>query len=80
MEPSEEHDLICGVATLTELDLVTTKLLANADRWADLAKAVEHLLSRPGRLRRCMDALQITAEAADQGLAPFHSARFAEHR
>lgn len=28
-------DRVCGVATLTSLDLVTSKLLANADRWAD---------------------------------------------
>jgi hypothetical protein len=26
---------ICGVATLTPLDMATTKLLANSDRWAD---------------------------------------------
>ncbi|MHB8878997.1 MAG: nucleotidyl transferase AbiEii/AbiGii toxin family protein [Myxococcaceae bacterium] len=28
-------DIICGVATLTPLDLAATKLLANSDRWAD---------------------------------------------
>jgi len=28
-------DAICGVATLTPLDMVTSKLLANSDRWAD---------------------------------------------
>lgn len=28
-------DSLCGVTTLTVLDMVTTKLLANADRWAD---------------------------------------------
>lgn len=28
-------DRICGVATLTPLDLAASKLLANADRWAD---------------------------------------------
>jgi hypothetical protein len=28
-------DRICGVATLTPLDMATTKLLANSDRWAD---------------------------------------------
>jgi hypothetical protein len=28
-------DRVCGVATLTELDLATTHLLANSDRWAD---------------------------------------------
>jgi hypothetical protein len=28
-------DLVCGVATLTALDMATSKLLANSDRWAD---------------------------------------------
>lgn len=28
-------DRICGVATLTEVDMVASKLLANSDRWAD---------------------------------------------
>ena len=28
-------DRLCGVATLTPLDMATSKLLANADRWAD---------------------------------------------
>jgi hypothetical protein len=30
-----DGDLLCGVATLTPLDMATSKLLANADRWAD---------------------------------------------
>lgn len=28
-------DRICGVSTLTQLDMVASKLLANSDRWAD---------------------------------------------
>ncbi len=28
-------DTVCGVATLTPLDMATSKLLANADRWRD---------------------------------------------
>lgn len=28
-------DLLCGVATLTPLDMATSKLLANSDRWRD---------------------------------------------
>jgi hypothetical protein len=35
LELPESDDCICGVATLTPLDLVTSKLLANSDRWAD---------------------------------------------
>ena len=91
-EPAQD-DVVCGVATLTPVDMAATKLLANSDRWADdsvdsrdlidlamllptgripapamakaeraygasvsadLAKATDHLLGRPGRLRQCM--------------------------
>ena len=34
-EPSGPADRIAGVATLTPLDMAASKLLANADRWAD---------------------------------------------
>jgi hypothetical protein len=34
-DPPGQHDRLCGVATLTPLDMVTSKLLANSDRWAD---------------------------------------------
>ncbi len=30
-----EGDQICGIATLSPLDMITGKLLANSDRWAD---------------------------------------------
>jgi hypothetical protein len=94
-EPARS-DSICGVATLTPLDMATSKLLANSDRWRDdsvfgrdlidlammspplglfrravakaepaygvsvlddLAKAIEQLKDREGRLERCMKAL-----------------------
>ena len=35
LAPPGPTDRVCGVATLTLLDLLTTKLLANSDRWAD---------------------------------------------
>lgn len=35
LEPPGTGDEVCGVATLTRLDMATTKLLANSDRWAD---------------------------------------------
>lgn len=35
LEAPGPGDRICGVATLTTLDLATSKLLANSDRWAD---------------------------------------------
>ena len=36
-EPPSEQDRICGITTLSELDLATEKLLANSDRWLDAA-------------------------------------------
>jgi hypothetical protein len=35
LEPPGNDDQLCGVATLTLLDMATSKLLANSDRWAD---------------------------------------------
>ena len=35
LEPPAPTDRVCGVATLTPLDMLTTKLLANSDRWRD---------------------------------------------
>ncbi len=35
LEPPGPGDSVCGVATLAPLDIVTTKLLALADRWRD---------------------------------------------
>lgn len=103
LEAPGPEDALCGVATLTPLDLATTKLLANSDRWADdsvfsrdlidlammqpkgrllkqaiakargaygdsveadLARAIEHLLGREGRLERCMGAMQVSVPRA----------------
>lgn len=35
LEAPAASDEVCGVATLSVLDLATSKLLANADRWSD---------------------------------------------
>ena len=35
LEPPAADDCLCGVATLTPLDMATSKLLANSDRWRD---------------------------------------------
>jgi hypothetical protein len=35
LENPEPQDKVCGVATLAPLDMATTKLLANSDRWHD---------------------------------------------
>jgi hypothetical protein len=37
LETPSPGDSICKVATLTDLDMAATKLLANSDRWADRA-------------------------------------------
>jgi hypothetical protein len=102
-EAPGKRDTVCGVATLTALDMATSKLLANSDRWADdsvysrdlidlammgapgkllerakdkarlaygrsidadLAKAIDHLIEREGRLERCMAALRMTVPRA----------------
>jgi hypothetical protein len=97
LDPPIKEDRICGVWTLAPADRVATKLMANADRWADdavmsrdlidlamssdgpldvrgiekaeraygrsireaFAKAKTHLLERPGRLKRCIQALKM---------------------
>ena len=35
LEMPGKSDQLCGISTLTRLDMATSKLLANADRWAD---------------------------------------------
>ncbi len=35
LEPPGPTDRVCGVATLTPLDMLATKLLAHSDRWRD---------------------------------------------
>jgi hypothetical protein len=35
LDPPGRNDRICGIGTLTDIDLVASKLLANADRWRD---------------------------------------------
>lgn len=35
LEQPAASDEVCGIATLSALDLATSKLLANADRWSD---------------------------------------------
>lgn len=96
LAPPGTSDVVCGIATLTPLDMATSKLLANSDRWRDdgvfsrdlidlammspglgllrqavakaeqaygrsvlddLAKAIDLLQNRPGRLDRCMQAM-----------------------
>ncbi len=35
LDAPEVEDTVCGIATLSSLDMATSKLLANADRWSD---------------------------------------------
>jgi len=35
LDIADSTDQVCGVTTLSSLDMATSKLLANADRWAD---------------------------------------------
>jgi hypothetical protein len=35
LAPPRDEDRVCGVATLTPLDMAASKLLANSDRWRD---------------------------------------------
>lgn len=44
LEPPGADDRLCGVATLTPLDMVTSKLLANSDRWRDDAMMSRDLI------------------------------------
>lgn len=44
LEAPAAGDRICGIATLTPLDMATSKLLANADRWADDAAMSRDLI------------------------------------
>jgi hypothetical protein len=54
------NDEVCGVRTLTALDLAASKLLANSDRWADDAvfsrDLIDLAMMRPGKplLKRAM--------------------------
>lgn len=61
LEPPGPEDCLAGIATLTPLDMATTKLLANVDRWADDAvhsrDLIDLAMMRPPRplLRAAID-------------------------
>ncbi len=40
----QERDRVCGVYALTPLDMATSKLLANSDRWADTSTCSRDLI------------------------------------
>jgi hypothetical protein len=47
LEIPAPQDRICGVATLTPLDMAATRLLANSDRWRDDAVQSRDLIDLP---------------------------------
>ncbi len=53
LNPPALDDQVCGIASLTPLDLATSKLLANADRWADDAAhnrdLIDLAMMQPGK-------------------------------
>ena len=65
LEAPAAEDHICGVATLTELDMATSKLLANSDRWRDDAMLSRDLIDlammAPAKplLRRAIQKAQV---------------------
>lgn len=61
-----ERDQVCGIRTLSELDLAAEKLLANADRWADDAVFSRDLidLAMQGAKRPLLESACAKAEAA----------------
>lgn len=63
LAPPGPGDRICGVATLTPLDLLTTKLLANADRWRDDAVLSRDLIDL-AMLRPTKKLLRLAIEKA----------------
>lgn len=76
LEPPGADDRVCGVATLTPLDLAASKLLANSDRWRDDAALSRDLIdlammSVPRKLLRLAMAKAKTAygDSIEQDLA-----------
>lgn len=68
-------DALCGIATLTPLDMAASKLLANADRWADDSVSSRDLIDlammQPGArlLQRARDkAAQAYGDSIDADL------------
>ena len=63
LDQPTEHDEICGVRTLAEIDQVTTKLLANDDRWADTSVFSRDLIDL-AMMRPSATALTLGAQKA----------------
>jgi hypothetical protein len=66
LDSPDSQDEICGIATLTPLDMVTSKLLANSDRWPDDAvfgrDLIDLAMMEPNQ--KLMQAAMVKAENA----------------
>lgn len=66
LDSPDPQDKICGIATLTLLDMVTSKLLANSDRWRDNVvfgrDLIDLAVMKPSR--KLMQAAMVKAEKA----------------
>ena len=76
LEAPGAADRVCGIATLTPLDLAASKLLANSDRWADDSvfsrDLIDLAMMQPGiALLQCAagKARQAYGESIDRDLA-----------
>lgn len=69
LDPPGPDDAVCGVRTLTPLDMAAGKLLANADRWADDAVQSRDLidLAMLPVPTQCLRAARVKAEGAYGG-------------
>jgi hypothetical protein len=64
LSPPGPGDLVGGVATLTPLDMATSKLLANSDRWADDGAFSRDLIDL-AMLAPSLDALRAAVAKAE---------------
>jgi hypothetical protein len=66
LETPSADDQVCGIATLTRLDMAASKLLANSDRWADDAVQSRDLidLAQMEPPKALLDAAKEKARAA----------------
>jgi hypothetical protein len=65
LETPGSGDEVCGIATLTPLDMATSKLLANSDRWADDSVFSRDLIDL-AMMRPPLDLLRQAVAKAEQ--------------
>lgn len=70
LAPPRQADRVCGVPCLTPLDMATSKLLANSDRWADDSVFSRDLID----LAMMQPALPLLRSAVAKAQAPYGAA------